>query len=138
MAFQVSRSELMKAANRASALQARAKRVMEKAETIVSTVVGTVEVGTGAFVTGMITGKWGNLEVVGVPVELMAGAALHLGGFVLGDKPMASHLHRFGDGAVAGYLSSVGKGIGVAWKAKAGAALQGDSLTPEERARLNG
>lgn len=97
-------------------LQARAQTIANKGEKTIGTLVRTGEVSAAAFAAGMVQGKYGVVEVVGVPADLAVGAGLHLAGFLgLGGK-MSSHLHSLGDGALAAYFVTLGKGTGLSMK----------------------
>jgi len=141
MAFAISKSQLVSSVKRAEALQTRAKRVMARAEVVVKEAVSTLEVGGSAFVHGLIDGRYGGVEVVGVPLPLLTAGGMHVLAFMGVGGALAPHLHQFGNGALASYMTTMGRGAGIAWKekiAKGGdkAISAGDSLSPEERARL--
>ncbi len=81
--------------------------------------VHTAEVSSAAFVAGVVQGRTGGVEVLGVPMDLGLAAGLHVLAFAgIGGK-MASHLHGFGDGFLAAFLATTGRGVGQAMKAKA-------------------
>jgi hypothetical protein len=116
----ISRAALARGAARAQAMQNRLSNLKKKGEKVATTVVHTVEVGSSAFMFGMLQGKTGGIELVGIPLELMSAIALHGAAFMgLGGK-MSSHLHGFGDGALAAYATTMGRGIGLNWKSKEG------------------
>jgi hypothetical protein len=87
------------------------QRAREEARDTVMAVVRSVEVGGTAFSFGIINGRWGRPELLGIPVDLGGSLALHGLGFIM-DKEIAGHLHNLGDGAMASYLTSLGTGIG--------------------------
>jgi hypothetical protein len=125
MAMKLTTNDLKRAATRAESMRNRLTNLKKRTEKVAERAVHTVEVGTSAFAFGLLQGKTGGVEVVGVPAELLAGAGLHLAGFLgLGGK-MSSHLHGFGDGALASYLTTMGRGVGVQWAAKAAATPKG-------------
>jgi hypothetical protein len=136
----ISKAHIGRMAHRAEALQKRLSRFKEKAQETTEKVVRTVEVGSMALGMGILQGRSGSIEVMGVPLELGAGVALNLLGYFGAAGKHSDHLNNFGDGALASYLTTVGKGVGAAMKAKslgAGAAPaqvtkgSGD-LTPAE------
>jgi hypothetical protein len=119
MAMKLTANDLQRAATRAESMRNRLTNLKKRTEKVAERAVHTVEVGTSAFAFGLLQGKTGGLEFVGVPAELIAGAGLHIAGFLgLGGK-MSSHLHGFGDGALASYLTTMGRGVGLQWAAKA-------------------
>lgn len=114
---QISKASIGKWQKRAMSLQHRARRVMEKSREVVGEVVRTTEACSAAFLFGVAQGRYGGVEVVGVPVELATGVALKGFAFFAGGD-MAPHLHAFGQGALDAYLTTMGRGVGEAWKTK--------------------
>lgn len=115
--MKLTKTDLRKAAKRAQSLSTRLATVRKKTEKVTEQLVHTVEVGTAAFTMGVVQGKTGGIEIVGVPLELGLGIGLNLMGYVgLGGK-MSDHLHGFGDGCLAAYLTTLGRGAGLKWKA---------------------
>jgi hypothetical protein len=107
---------LLKESHRAKAMVKRAK---ETAHATIKTVVDTTEVGGAAFAFGVINGRMGGVEFVGMPLDLVAALALHGMGFLL-DGEYSEHLHNFGNGALATYLATMGSSIGHEMAVKAG------------------
>jgi len=87
----------------------------EKATETMGVVVQTTEIGVAAFGFGVMRGKFQDPNLMGVPIDLMAGLGLHVLGFFGGAGQYSSHSHNFGDGALASYLTSLGVGIGANW-----------------------
>lgn len=114
----VSRGTLTKALSRYEGLKKRMERFKEKAEGTTEKVVRSVEVGTMALGLGIVNGRSGSVEVMGVPLELGLGVALNVAGYFGAAGKYSDHLNNFGDGALASYLTTVGKGIGVAMAQK--------------------
>lgn len=141
-ALQISKGELVKLAKKAEGLQSRAKKAMEKADEAIEKVVRTAEIGASAFGFGLIQGRYGSIEVVGVPIDLASGLGLHVLGFMGVGGAMGSHLHSLADGAIASYAVTMGRGAGVTWKEKAltpsTAKTSGDRLTDSEMSALAG
>jgi hypothetical protein len=108
--MQVSLKALEGMETRAKSALARAKRVKEESADAIMNVVGSVETFGTAFSMGVINGRWGNPELLGIPVDLGLGLAAHTIGFVLDDG--SQHLHRMGDGALSSYFSALGVGVG--------------------------
>jgi hypothetical protein len=92
------------------------KRVKAQAQENVESIVGTAEMGTAAFGMGIIDGRFGGVEVLGMPLSLLSAAGSHLVGF-LGVAP--SHMHAFGNGFLANYLTTLGNGVGARMLAEA-------------------
>jgi len=109
--MKLSLSQLSNLESKYTSAKKSVQRVREEAQATVMQVVRTVEVGGTAFSFGIVNGRWGRPEFVGVPVDLLTSIGLHGLGFVL-DKEAAPHLHNLGDGALASYLTALGTGIG--------------------------
>jgi len=112
----VTRDELMKLQKRAQVAIARAKSIRDQTDAVVGHVVQTLEVGAMAFGMGMVNGRWQGAELVGLPVDLMTGLALHAMGLFSESEENALHLHNFGDGATASFFTTLGVGVGKRWR----------------------
>lgn len=129
MALQISKSGLEKIKAAATRAKEKYAGAIKKGEQVLEQVVHTAEVGVGAFTFGVIQGRYGGIEVVGVPASLLTGGLLHTAGFFLGGKA-APHLHGFGDGALASFAHTMGHGTGKAWRQGAKVeAVPGDEYT---------
>src|SRR5574343_891916 len=135
MPLKISHGDLVRLKDQTTKLQARLKTVSAKSKGTVEALVRTAEVGSAAFALGAMQGRFGSVSVVGVPAELGAAIGLHaLGAFGVGGEA-AKHLHSFGDGALASYLSTLGRGVGLSWQGSTGVKGElggGDKLSPEE------
>jgi hypothetical protein len=113
MAMKLSQSDLRKAAERAQSLSTRLAGIKRRTERVTERAVHSTEIAAAAFAAGVIQGKTGGIEIVGVPLELGLGLALNLGGYLgLAGNKMSEHLHGFGDGFLAAYLTTLGRGVG--------------------------
>jgi hypothetical protein len=138
----ISKSEVDKLYGKATAAIRKARAVQDRAKEAVSKVVTTSEVSAAAFLLGLSQGKWGSIVVIGVPVDLLAGLGLHLAGFAGVAGGQSSHLHAFGDGALASFFSGLGFKVGQSMKT--GTTSRGDmagvtggaSLADDELARM--
>jgi hypothetical protein len=119
MSTGLSIATLRKAADRYQGMQKRVAAIREEAKEKVMVVVQTAEVNTAAFAFGVINGRWARPELVGVPVDALAGVALHAAGFIV-DNDAGKHMHNLGDGALASYSASLGTGIGAKMRSEAG------------------
>lgn len=142
MAFSISKEKVQEIVSQAERAKSRAATLREKAEQITDQFVQTSEEGITAFLLGLSQGRYGGVEIVGMPLELVTAIGAHLAGFsgVLGRA--APHLHAVGDGALCTYLSTLGRGVGVSIKQKAEqaalpkATTKGEGMTDEEVAAL--
>lgn len=85
------------------------QRIRAETERTVNTFVRSAELNGTAFAAGVINGRYGSPEAMGVPIDLGTGLALHVMGF-LGFA--SDHLHAIGDGFTSSYFSSLGLGVG--------------------------
>lgn len=78
--------------------------------------VYTGEGATAAFAMGMVNGRWGGVELLGVPLSLLSAGGAHLLGFA---GIASEHMHAFGNGFLFNYASELGLGIGARMAAEA-------------------
>ena len=116
--MQLSLAKVRDLATRYQGMQKRVQTIKADAEEKVMVVVQTAEVSTAAFAFGLVNGRWNRPEVVGVPVDALAGMGFHVLGFFI-DKG-GEHMHNLGDGALASYLASLGMGVGAKMRLEAG------------------
>lgn len=91
------------------AAKTRLNNVQKSAQKMVGSVVQTTEVAGTAFGFGVINGRWGSPEILGMPVDLAFGVGMHALAFL---DVAEEHAHNIGDGALASYTASLGAGIG--------------------------
>jgi len=115
----ISLGKLNEVRNKFVSMQKRVAAIREDAQEKVMTVVQTVEIGTASFGLGVINGRWGRPELVGIPVDALTGLALHAAGFLV-DSEAGKHMHNLGDGAIACYSAFLGTGIGAKMRQEAG------------------
>lgn len=124
----VTQKDLIKAKSIAERMQRRFENAKEKGEEVVGSVVQTAEVGATAFAFGYARGRYGETNVMGVPIDLGAGAATHLGAFFGLFGKYAEHAHNLADGAIAEYLAVKGAIVGDKMRQKAGNTGLGQSI----------
>lgn len=132
MGMQVSLRQLESLETRAKSAASRIKRIQEEAHDVMMAVVGTVETMTTSFGFGVINGRWGGPEFVGVPVDLLSGIVLH--GLAFAIDTGSEHLHNLANGALACYFATLGTGVGqkMATEAQqAAAALAANAAAPK-------
>ncbi|MDX2086345.1 MAG: hypothetical protein SFX73_00790 [Kofleriaceae bacterium] len=118
---------LAEKAQKAKAALANFKDRYEKQATaVVNQVVQSGEVVGTSFLMGIVNGRTGGLEVVGMPVDLGLSAGLHLFAYLggAGDEGK-SHVHNIADGVGASWACTVGTGIGARMRREAEAAARG-------------
>ena len=87
----------------------RVTAVKADAEEAVEVVVAAAEVSGTAFGLGIVNGRWGSPEVIGVPVDAGLGIAAHVLAFM---DIAPQHLHNVGNGGLGSYFSALGVGVG--------------------------
>ncbi len=118
MALQLSKTELKHAGKRLVGLKQRIANIQKKAEKTTEKLLRTAETGGAAFAAGVIQGRTGGIEVVGVPLELGLGVALNVVGWFNGAGKHSEHLNNVGDGFLSAYLTTLGRAVGVSLKEK--------------------
>lgn len=100
-------------------LSTRLANFKAKGEVVTHRLMQTAEVAAGAGIAGFVAGKYGAIELVGVPLDLVAGLALNLAAHTnLGGK-QSEHLHHVGDGFLAMYVGTLMRGVGTSSNAPA-------------------
>lgn len=128
----ISEKKYREAMGRLQAARTRLKRVKEESDDAVMQVVQTAEVGASSFGHALIEGYWNGVEFLGIPLPLLTGTGFHVLGFL---DVAPEHMHNFGDGAYASYLTTLGLGLGEEMRQKNAqpatpAATQGHQLPP--------
>lgn len=109
----VSQAAITKYKHMVDRLANRAKGVIAQQHERTNTVINTAEVSAASFLFGLAQGKFGGIEIVGVPIDLIAGLGLHVMGFMnVAGKANSRHLHAFGDGALASFFNGLGRNVG--------------------------
>jgi hypothetical protein len=133
MALSVSQRDIVNFKQRVDRLSAKAKGVIERSKETMATVVTTTEVGAAAFLFGLAQGKFGGIQIVGVPVDLLAGIGLHIAAFAGVGKGAEKHLHAFADGALASFFNHLGRDVGYAVQTPADRERIAKSATAKNR-----
>ena len=110
--LQVSQGAITKYKQMVDRMTNKAKSVIAKADQAVGTAITTSEVGAAAFLFGVAQGKFGGFAFRGIPIDLVAGMGLHVLAFAGYGGKNASHLHAFGDGALASFFNNLGVNVG--------------------------
>lgn len=139
-------------------MRGKIQRMSEKAGEAIEGVVTTLEIQGAAFIFGAIQGAFyepnpakpddkPGVHVLGIPVEAIAGVGLVVGGFMgVGGSKWSEHLMHLGNGALAAWVSNLGRGWGFKFRAErkakaAGGSTKGegaDSLRDQVAALLEG
>lgn len=148
MAMHITQQHAKHAMERYESLKRRIAGMRDDAERTTKTVIRTAEVGGAAFGIGLIQGRTGGIEVFGVPLELGLGAGLGLFGLFGGAGSYSEHLTNLGDGCIAAYATTLGRGVGTTMRSKSlgagttgtlpAAKTSGERLTPQEVAEMAG
>ena len=111
---QITKAQIEALRRRATAALSKAKNAKKDVEEATERVVQSMEVGASAFGFGLVGGRYGGFEILGLPGDLAAAIGLHATAVMVDEG--AEHLHNFGDGALAAYLHTLGLGIGRKWQ----------------------
>ena len=117
MPLKISQHDIIRLKDQAEKLKKRASGAIERSHEVVETLTRSAVVGSSAFAFGMIQGKTGGVEVVGVPHALGIGLGGHLAAMMGVGGNLSGQLHNLADGALAAYLTAMGRGVGLRWKA---------------------
>jgi hypothetical protein len=93
--------------------KAKLAALKAKTEEMTGHLIQTAEVAAGAGAAGFIAGKYGTIEILGVPLELAAGVGLNLAAHAKMAGKSSEHLHNVGDGFLAMYVGTLMRGVGV-------------------------
>lgn len=140
MSMKLTKADAARAHERLNSLRNRIARVKADAEATTEKVVRTIEVGGTAFAMGVMQGRTGGLEIFGVPAELLIGIGGCVGGYFDAAGKASDHLLNVGDGALAAYLATLGRGVGQEWHdkdAKGGGKLSGGKTKQVSSGRLS-
>lgn len=135
MAMVISKQDGKRAFERLQSFKSRVAKIRQSAEKTTEKFVRTVEVSGAALGMGIIQGKTGGVEVIGMPIDLLSGVSLSVLGYFGAAGKMSDHLNNLGDGCLAAYFATVGRGIGQQWEAKAAlpkSKSEGVTLDPRE------
>ncbi len=116
----LSREQLQQVKSTVERARAQMSRAREKTEEVVGEAIRAAETGAAAFGLGWVRGRFGEVSVLGVPVDVGAAAVLHGVAFLGGAGKYREHVHALGNGALAVYLTTVGAKVGDDMRKKAG------------------
>lgn len=126
----LSREQLQQVKSTVERARATMSRAREKTEEVVGSAIGAAETGAAAFGLGWVRGRFGEVSVLGVPVDIGAAAVLHGVAFLGGAGKYREHVHALGNGALAVYLTTVGAKVGADMRSKAGGSTTLPGLPP--------
>lgn len=126
----ITKAHAKQAIDRYESLKRRVAGMREEATKVTKHVIRTAEVGGTAFAIGLVQGRTDGIEVFGLPLELLLGGGFTVFSLLGGAGEMSDHLAAVGDGAIAAYATTLGRGVGVTMRQKAlgGAAAGQQSL----------
>src|SRR5262245_55847647 len=131
MAMHIGAGQVKKLLEGAKRFKDRMAKAREQGEAMIMEVVATVEIGATSFLIGLARGHWGEIDVVGVPADLLAAILLKLGAFgaQAAGWTHSGHVHNFGNAFLASYLTVLGVGIGAKGAKGASAGAGAGELT---------
>jgi hypothetical protein len=112
MAYSITRRDLHFAHDAATRAISHAGRLRRKGEAVTEQVVQTTLVSASTFGFSFLAGYAGNVDVLGVPIDLGAGILFQLGAFAGIAGHWSKGLHDLGDGALAAYFAKLGASVG--------------------------
>lgn len=115
----VSREQLEEMQGVVQRAAGRVRSMREKADKLMGAVIQTGEVVGTSFAMGYVRGRYKEVKLVGVPLELVVGGAAHVTAMFAGSR-YADDLQNVGDGALASYVVALGAKIGDDHRQKAG------------------
>jgi len=119
MPVRISSADLARYRGGLERMKGRLATVSKRAEGVIETGVRAAVVGGTAFGLGLANGRYGGVKVAGVPLDLGTAVLAHLAGFGGLGGAQSKHLHSIGDGALATYLATAGRGVGIKMAANA-------------------
>lgn len=134
----VTRAEVQRLSARALSARKSAGKLKEKSEQVVGEMVATTEVGLSAFACALLNGRYkadGGLKIANVPVDMAGALGFHLAGFLFVGNDAAAHMHNFGDGCLAGYLTRQGvkQGLRLSGKLSSGSSGSVAAIPPSSQ-----
>lgn len=93
-------------------MKRRTAKLKEAADDKVQHLVRSSEVAASGFGVGVLRGRMGKKEIAGVPAEIVIAGAFHGMGLLGVGGEMKTHLHAFGDGALAVAACDLGEAVG--------------------------
>lgn len=134
----ISRRDVEEAIRYAGSVQRSISPYKAHGEYLAGTVACQAESGLAAFGYGMLEGRYGPIKVGPVHLDLLAGLALHAGGFLGVAGKHAGHVHNFAQGLCDGYLHRLGIGMGTTMGLSAGVKPHTISGGTNPRGRFGG
>ncbi len=117
--MQITKRDAQHAVHRYEALKKRVANIRESAKASTEQVVASAETFGAAFAMGVVQGRTGGVELFGVPIELGLGLGLNAFALLGGAGEASKHLNAAGNGCLAAYATTLGRGVGGTWKDKA-------------------
>lgn len=139
----ITKKEAAQAVSKYDALRKKFAEVKTAGAKSAKHLVRTGEIAGSAFACGVIQGRTGGIEILGLPFELWAGIACTAVSVTGLAGTASEHVGAVGDGALAAYLTTLGRGVGTTMRSKQlggeapAIAAKGLSLSPEEVAALS-
>ncbi|MDX2088357.1 MAG: hypothetical protein SFX73_10930 [Kofleriaceae bacterium] len=138
MGLKVTREQIESMTRQLESAKARAASLRESGEKAVERVVRTGEVVGTAGMFGVLNGRTGGVQLLGVPLDLASGVALHAFGLLGGAGRHSDHVHNMADGALASFAVSLGTEVGARMRREALAARTGVGTFPAQAGPTGG
>lgn len=113
----ISEAHLHHMAKRHHATMRKLEGLRSKFSGITERFIGTIEVGAGAWLGGLLEGRTNGGTLLHVPLNLAVGAGLLVAGHLdLAGAGHSAHLNNLGNGFVGSYVAATGYAFGKRWR----------------------
>jgi hypothetical protein len=120
MAYSISRRDLEYAHSVASRTASAVGLSKSKGERVAGQLVQTTLVGAAAGLFGWVSGYMGEVDVMGIPVDIGAAFFLQAAAFSGWAGSFGTNLHALGDGALGAWATKKGAAWGDSMRRKSG------------------
>lgn len=107
----ISYAHLRALAERGQTAVSKLSKLKDVAERNMGVALETLEVSAVSLGLGVVRGRYGTVELLGLPLDLVAAIGLHTVGFWAGGK-YQEDFHHVANGALGAFLNTLGAGVG--------------------------
>ena len=114
--MQITEEHLHHMARRHHATMQKLEGIKERSKHFFKKSFSTLETGAGAWIGGLIEGRWGGPSIGPLPVNLIAGAALLVAAHANLAGDYSEDCNNLGNGFIGSYLAATGYAFGKRWR----------------------